>query len=43
MSDLDKSAIKKFLFNMALSSKESELNRSVHVKVYLNFSQLLMV
>jgi hypothetical protein len=27
MSDLEKSSFKKFLFNMALSSKESELSR----------------
>ena len=27
MSDLEKSSIKKFLFNMALSSKEQELSR----------------
>ncbi|XP_046839052.1 long-chain-fatty-acid--CoA ligase 5-like [Xenia sp. Carnegie-2017] len=29
MSDLDKSSVKKFLFNMALSSKENELSRNI--------------
>ncbi|CAB4036999.1 long-chain-fatty-acid-- ligase 5, partial [Paramuricea clavata] len=29
MSDLEKSSFKKFLFNMALSSKESELSRNI--------------
>lgn len=29
MSDLEKSSLKKFLFNMALSFKESELNRNI--------------